>query len=159
MMPHWYTRWVERLREQPAPVKSQVALFGAIIVTSLIALVWVTTLPARFSTLSGAGSSVRAGVAESLENAPLPKEEFVPEQAEKKQDTETQDEKEILRSRIDALVSDFARQRAEREADNAQKDDAQNTVQNSIVPVYTTPTSTIETPVSTPGAPVLIEVR
>lgn len=129
MLPRWYTRWIERLRSQQPAVKSQVALIGAVTVTTIIAVVWVTTLPARFSALGGASSAVRDGVSETLEEAPgqdaLLYDAFTPEPEPAEEPTQT--EKELLRARIDALLGDMP------------KDETQ--------------------PSSTVGEPVLIEAR
>jgi hypothetical protein len=58
----WMQRSLERLKNQPYEIKSHVAFVVALSLTSIIALVWATTLPARFETLSSAIDD--AGVAE-----------------------------------------------------------------------------------------------
>ncbi len=108
-------RWVENLRKQTPAVKSQVALIGAVTVTTVIAVVWVTTLPARFSALGGAGSAVRDGVSESLEEAPgrdaLLYDAFTPEPEPVEETPQT--EKELLRARVDALLGDMPEKETE----------------------------------------------
>lgn len=108
-------RWVQNLRKQTPAVKSQVALIGAITVTTVIAVVWVTTLPARFSALGGAGSAVRDGVSETLDEAPgqdaLLYDAFTPEPEPVPETPQT--EKELLRARVDALLGDIDRPETE----------------------------------------------
>ncbi len=128
---------------------------GAVIVTTLIALIWVTTLPARFSTLSGAGSSVRDDVSEKIEEAPLAQDAFsVPETAPAYPVEEEMTEEEKLRSRIDAMVSDLSRTRAERE-EGAEKQVGVRSAEGAS----TTTVHTVEPAASTIGAPVIIETR
>lgn len=43
--------WILRLQKKPLHVKSHTALLGAGICTSIIALIWMTTLPARLATV------------------------------------------------------------------------------------------------------------
>ena len=47
-----------RLKEKPSHVKTQYAFTGAIVVTGLIALVWTTTLPARFGAVTATMDSI-----------------------------------------------------------------------------------------------------
>lgn len=45
-------RYVEKLREQPSDVRSHAAFVGALVVTALVAVVWLGTLPGRLGTTS-----------------------------------------------------------------------------------------------------------
>ncbi len=40
--------FIERLKEKPSHVKSRIAFFSAVSFTGIIALVWLSTIPARF---------------------------------------------------------------------------------------------------------------
>lgn len=49
---------LRRLHEKDSNTKAQYALVGAILVTGVIGLVWVSTLPARFQNTASLGGSV-----------------------------------------------------------------------------------------------------
>ena len=40
---------IKKVRDKPEPVRKQIILFVSIILTALIALFWIATLPYRFS--------------------------------------------------------------------------------------------------------------
>jgi hypothetical protein len=62
----WLRRSIERLKTQPHEIKSHVAFVVALSITSIVALVWATTLPARFETIDGTGvADVRRGAEEA----------------------------------------------------------------------------------------------
>lgn len=46
--------FLERLREKPSHIKAQYSFFGAFGVTTIVAVFWVTSLPARFAEVSDA---------------------------------------------------------------------------------------------------------
>ena len=51
-------RWIEQTRKKPKEVRNQYALFGAVITTLCIALVWGVTLPYKFKTIGQAPAEV-----------------------------------------------------------------------------------------------------
>jgi hypothetical protein len=54
--------FISRLKEKPSHVKTQYAFVGAVVVTGAIALVWTTTLPARFGAISASLETVEENV-------------------------------------------------------------------------------------------------
>ena len=87
-------RWIERLRSKSRETKSQAALVVAIGVTVLIAVVWVTTLPARFSGISS------ISIPKQVQPAAL--KEAVSAFVEKPAPTPTKEEQ--LRAEVEGLI-------------------------------------------------------
>lgn len=53
--------FLERLKNKPSYVKTQYAFTGAILVTGVIALMWTTTLPARFGAITASIDTAEVG--------------------------------------------------------------------------------------------------
>lgn len=64
-------KYIESLREKPEPVKKAIALFSSLGIVAVIAIIWATTLPARFAT-----SSQQAAVIESDSDGAVTLESF-----------------------------------------------------------------------------------
>lgn len=67
-------RHINNLREQHPSVRARVALMAALSVTALAAIVWVTTLPVRFSELASrnqAASSTSMAAVIGSQGAPV----------------------------------------------------------------------------------------
>jgi len=114
-------RFIKRLQEQPREVKSHAAFIGAVAATALVALVWVTTLPARFSSVAG-GVDVKHNVATLAESVkselPTPPIDEV-------------NEAEEMQKRVDILMDDIRRSRDE------QKKSASGDLGQPVVPTAT----------------------
>jgi hypothetical protein len=61
----WYRRAIERIRAEPREVRSQIAFLSALCITVVIALIWSTTLPARFGSVATIGSKISSSVQDS----------------------------------------------------------------------------------------------
>lgn len=89
-------KWILHLREQPRHMKSHVAFIGAGVVTSIIALVWMTTVPARFESVSNIADVVPRDSAALLQDALSPALEQNP--------SPKLSEEETLRAKVDTLL-------------------------------------------------------
>lgn len=52
-------RWIKHIQQQPHIVKSNVAFIGASLCTGIVVLIWLTTLPARFSDIGKGANAVQ----------------------------------------------------------------------------------------------------
>lgn len=147
-------KFIKHLQKQPREVKSHAAFIGAIAVTVLVAFVWMTTLPARFSTVAE-GIDVRDNVAELAESVkselPIPPPPI-----------KEQTDAERLETSVDSLLEDIRKKRAgiAASARTATSSSASSTMPAETA-TATPPTSTqyAGQASSSPGRPVLIEVR
>jgi hypothetical protein len=137
MKPHWYRTWATRLRAQPPEVKSHVALVAAGVATTLVAVVWVTTLPARFATVGSLDNTVASSTELMMDTfTPL----MTPPPPTEDASSNVPNTADELRERI----GDFRRDIEVREEEAA--------ADSLVAPKQQSDTSTI-------GQPVRIEVR
>jgi hypothetical protein len=137
MKPHWYRTWATRLRAQPPEVKSHIAFVAAGVATTLVALVWVTTLPARFATIGTLDNTVASSTELMMDTfTPL----LSPPSPTEGASSGVPDTADELRDRI----GDFRRDREVHEGE----------ADTDVWPATGQPKDT-----STIGQPVLIEVR
>ena len=96
---------IKEMQQQPHGVKSQFAFIGASICTGVIALIWVTTLPARFSDIGkGAGAVQNNALTEhALSAYDLYKQ--TAEKAQQAAPTNTQTPSTISKSELEDKVS------------------------------------------------------
>lgn len=56
-------KYIESLREKPEPVRKAIALFSSLGVVAVIAVIWISTLPARFTSTSQEAAVIQADTA------------------------------------------------------------------------------------------------
>jgi len=96
---------IKEIQQQPHGVKSQFAFIGASVCTGVIVLIWLTTLPARFSDIGkGAGTVQNSALTEhALSAYDLYKQ--AAEKAQQAAPTNTQTPSTISKSELEDKVS------------------------------------------------------
>ena len=134
--------WIDELRKQSPENKSRMAIISAFSATALIALVWLTTIPARFA-------DIGTGVTETSKQTALIQDAVSPTPAPEKQKTAA----EVMTDKVNALLKDI--KRPEQTPEVAPKE----TVEHAPVVLIEATSSKAVQPESTVGQPVLIETR
>lgn len=94
--------YLKRLQQQPREVKSRVAFVGAFIVTAVVALIWASTLSARFGEVSDELGQQTATLQDAIPGKVPSKKNETPQEATKPDD---------LRTRIDGMVNSLKSER------------------------------------------------
>ncbi|MFM2374658.1 MAG: hypothetical protein RLZZ234_653 [Candidatus Parcubacteria bacterium] len=146
MKSHWYQKIITQLRQQPPEVKSHVALIAAGTLTTLVALVWVTTLPARFATIGTLDNGVASSTALMMDAlSPLVPKATIPAADTSESAADTPEE-------LQERVANFKKELEARQ----QEEESTTDFMESATTGAATP---IQEDTSTVGKPVLIEVR
>ena len=158
---------IKQIQQQPHGVKSNFAFIGASLCTGIIALIWLTTLPARFSDIGkGAGAVQNSALTEKALSAyDLYKQ--AAENAQQAASTSAQTQAPVSKSELEDKVSALI--------DSVHKNDVRTAAALVATPPPATParpqsgaimievthsaTSTTHADDSNVGKPVLIETR
>ncbi len=121
-------RVIERLRKEPREVKSQVAFVSALVITVLIGIVWLTTLPARFSGVGGVSEKFDT----AKQNLASLTEGVTSESPTNKLTAEStmEDKQAELQDRVDAMIT------------NVQNKSTKDTEDQTVTTTPGSPTST-----------------